>query len=366
MPVRGASRRGARRRGGPGWLGGCLLLGMVAGCASIGPRKLDQDRLDYVRVIAEAGKRQTLFNVVRLRFGEPPSFLALDQVVSGYTLQATGEAGVDFYRSATENNLLGVRGAVAFTDRPTFTLTPVTGRRFVDSYLRPLPPADLLALMQGGVPVDMLLRLFAQSVGSARNTDPLDASGRAGSPGFDALVESLRLLQAGGALRLRFEDRPGGGRRVFVLIDAGEDAALAATAAQVRRWLAVDPRARELEVVYGSRQVRPSRTEIPIMTRSMLAALGAVAAEIELPEEDMRSGRAARREMGGAVPLIAIRSGPAAPAGSYAAVAVKGRWYWLEDTDYRSKLAFTLLEIMKSVAEGAGGAAVPVLTIPAG
>ncbi|MGE0420349.1 MAG: hypothetical protein AB7O80_26375, partial [Acetobacteraceae bacterium] len=89
---------------------GCLLFVNLTACTSIGPQRLDQDRLDYVRVISDAGKRQTLFNIVRLRFGEPPTFLALDQVVSGYTLQTTGEASVDFYRSATENNFLGVRG----------------------------------------------------------------------------------------------------------------------------------------------------------------------------------------------------------------------------------------------------------------
>lgn len=347
---------------------GCLLFVNLTACTSIGPQRLDQDRLDYVRVISDAGKRQTLFNIVRLRFGEPPTFLALDQVVSGYTLQTTGEASVDFYRSATENNFLGVRGAVDFTDRPTFTLTPITGERFVESYLRPLPPVDLLSLMQGGVPVDSLLRLFAQSIGSVRNANPLDLTGRSSSSDFLELVADLRRLQAGGALRLRFEDRPGGPRRVFLLIDPSDAPDLAGTAHRARQLLAVDPSARELEVVYGTRRVRPSRLEIPILTRSMLAALGSVASEIELPDEDVRNGRAApqRTNLAKAPPLITIHSGPAAPPSNYSAVLVDGRWYWLEDTDYRSKLAFTLLEIMKSVAESTRGVAVPMLTIPAG
>ena len=45
-----------------------------------------------------------------------------------------------------------------YTNRPTFTFTPVTGDRFAQSYLRPLAPAELLSLAQSGAPVDLLFR----------------------------------------------------------------------------------------------------------------------------------------------------------------------------------------------------------------
>ena len=61
-----------------------------------------------------------------------------------------------------------------------------------------------------------------------------------------------------------------------------------------------------------------------------------------------------------------IRSAAARPARSYAAVLVGETWYWVEDTDYPSKLAFTILELLKSIAEGTRGSAPPVLTIPTG
>ena len=72
------------------------------------------------------------------------------------------------------------------------------------------------------------------------------------------------------------------------------------------------------------------------------------------------------REPGNPRPSIVVRSAPSQPARSYATVLVGDTWYWVEDTDYPSKLAFTILELLKSIAEGTRGSAPPVLTIPTG
>jgi hypothetical protein len=123
-----------------------------------------------------------------------------------------------------------------------------------------------------------------------------------------------------------------------------------------------------VEVVYGVPQGQARAREIPVLTRSLLHVLNAIAAEIELPDEDIRARRAppTLREPGNPRPSIIIRSAAAQPAASYAAVLVGGTWYWVDDQDYASKLAFTILELLKSIAEGARGSAPPVLTIPTG
>src|SRR6476620_978779 len=154
-----------RRRTLLGGTGRGMLAALVPGCTSIGPTRLDRDQLDYARVMAEAGKRQTLFNLVRMRYGEPPAFLAIRQVVSGDTMQGTLQAGVNAYPSANSSTFGALLGTAQYTDRPTFTLNPVTGEQFVEAYLRPFAPADVLPLIQGGIPVDLLFRLIAQSIG---------------------------------------------------------------------------------------------------------------------------------------------------------------------------------------------------------
>jgi hypothetical protein len=344
-----------------------MLAAALPGCTSIGPTRLDRDQLDYARVMAEAGKRQTLFNLVRMRYGEPPAFLAISQVVSGYTMQGTLQAGVNAYPSATSSTFGTVLGTAQYTDRPTFTLNPVTGEQFVQAYLRPFAPADVLPLIQGGIPVDLLFRLIAQSIGSIQNTHPLGGPSRSGSPEYLELLSWLSKLQEGGALRVRVR-REKDHSRVFLGLDTRRAPGLRGLAAQVYRLLGVDPTLHEVEVIYGVPKAELRAREIPVLTRSLLNVLYAIAAEIELPDEDVLARRAppTLREPGHARPSIIVRSASAQPASSYATVRVGDTWYWVEDTDYPSKLAFTILELLKSIAEGTSGSAPPVLTIPTG
>jgi len=42
----------------------------MAACANVSPERIATDRMDFGQVIAESWKRQTLLNVVRMRYGD--------------------------------------------------------------------------------------------------------------------------------------------------------------------------------------------------------------------------------------------------------------------------------------------------------
>ena len=69
---------------------------VVVGCTSIGPKTIPRDRSDYIDSVATSWKRQTLLNIVKLRYADAPVFLEVAQIVSGYTIQSTiaAEAGL--------------------------------------------------------------------------------------------------------------------------------------------------------------------------------------------------------------------------------------------------------------------------------
>ena len=69
-----------------------LLLG-VASCASIGPGTVPRDRVDYITAVADSWKEQTLLNVVRMRYGDAPSFVDVSSVISAYAFQGQVAAG---------------------------------------------------------------------------------------------------------------------------------------------------------------------------------------------------------------------------------------------------------------------------------
>jgi hypothetical protein len=287
-------------------------------------------------------------------------------MVAGYTLQGTVQAGLQASFGPVASSTFGTgQGTVQYTDRPTFTFAPLTGERFVEAYLRPLRPADIMPLIQGGVPIDVLLRLVAQAVGRLQNTHPLGGPD-SGSPQFTQVLEDLRVLQKTGVLRVRVK-RDKEEPRLFLYFDIGFAPATEAVAARVCYLLEIDCKS-ELELVYGDHLQQLGRNKIPVLMRSLLGVLAAVAAEIEVPEEDVREGEtiATMREPGSRPPIIVVHAGPTKPTASYVAEQIERAWFWVARTDFSSKMAFTILEILKSVAESPSAIAPPALTIPAG
>ena len=125
-------------------LGLMCVLAAMTGCASIGPGSVPRDRLDYISAVGESWKEQTLLNIVRLRYGDAPSFVDVSSVISGYTFQGQVSAGAAISSDLTAtipSNLVTLGGNASYIDRPTITYTPLSGEKFARSLLQPLPPS---------------------------------------------------------------------------------------------------------------------------------------------------------------------------------------------------------------------------------
>ena len=65
------------------------------------------------------------------------------------------------------------------------------------------------------------------------------------------------------------------------------------------------------------------------------------------------SRRICRRDAGS--PLIRVHSGAERPGDEFVAVSYRGTWYWVADTDLRSKRMFTILVLLFSLVETGDG-----------
>jgi len=299
-------------------------------------------------------------------YGEEPVFLSTSQVISGYNLQGTAQVGVAASPSSSTNSFLTGLGSIEYSDHPTFTFTPVTGEQFAEAYIRPLSPAQLLPLAQGGLPIDIVLRLCVQSIGNLQNSNPLNGPTSVGSPDFYRLVADLRTLQVAGALSLRVH-KSGNNIQMFITVSEENDPSIRPAALEARRLLGIEPGAREAEVIYG--RDSPGRGHIPILTRSVLAMEVQVGAQVEVPEGDVRAGRTVPSlpaSSPGMQPVIVVHSGPDEPSASIVALKYRGWWFWVDDADFKSKVGLSVLELVQSIAESGHTQQAPVITIPVG
>ncbi len=126
----------------------CALICMLAACASIGPGTITRDRFDYAAAITGSWKRQMLFNIVQLRYGEPPIFMDVASIINQYELSSEVQAGALTNGSIAGRDVFNLSGSAIYVDRPTITYNPLTGQDFAKSLLTPLPPRSLFQLVQ--------------------------------------------------------------------------------------------------------------------------------------------------------------------------------------------------------------------------
>ena len=336
----------------------CMVsLIALAGCARVPSGRLVVDRMDYGQVIAESWKRQTLLNVVRMRYADAPVFLDVTSVINSYSLAGNVSAGASANNSQALGDSIQLGAGGSWSNTPTVTYQPLMGDRFTKSLLQPIPPAAVFQLMQGGWPTDLVMRTAVKSVNEVRN----DNFGIGGDPGFRELIDTLSRLQRAGGLGNRLEVRQDGSAVILVLGERG--GAEAQEVRRLRELLRLDEGLTEIEVVYGL--AARSGHEVAMVTRSMLEIILELGLGVDLPAGTSRAlpGRAQAGDAQ-ATPLVRIRSGPTVPSDAFVAVPYKGQSYWIDDTDVASKRTFTFLMILFSLAETGQTPAAPVVTVP--
>jgi len=350
----------------------CLPL---CGCFHLGPDRLEQDEVGYSQSLGDAQNQQTLLNVVRIRYADTPSFLQTTQIISSYQLQQSVTGGLQTFPGASTNagNYLTAGASAQFQQSPTFTLQPIIGEQFADSFIRPLSPMELMPLIESGTPVDVLFRLGVQSVNNLQNAQALGGNGSQGSPLFFLLLNDLRKLQIAGLLdatqRAAGGETPQSakpGQQIYLEIGGTTDPALAATATRVRQLLGLNPGASGAEVVYG--MGTRSGDQISILTRPMLSILSQLAIQVDVPAADIADGETIPSVGNIGIehrPVVIVHSGSQVPHDAFVAIQYHKTWFWISADDFDSKVALSIVQILLALTQttNASGA---IITIPAG
>ncbi len=338
----------------------------LASCHSVGPTTIARDRFDYSTAIGDSWKRQTLLNIVRLRYADPPIFVDVGQVVAGYSLEtAVSVGGIVSSADAVQGNSgsLGAQGR--FTDRPTITYTPLTGNRFIQNIATPITPVAIFEALESGFPAHAMLMIGVSSINGLHNAEfDLDGSSAA-DPRFIEVAQLLHEAQKRGMFGIRVRTEPSGGRTMVVTLRHPRPSdEMRAAALRARELLGLDPDATEFELVGGEFATNPQ--QIAVRGRSLLRVLQLMALFVDVPEEDVAQGRAtAGLPPGTPGPGFHVKVAEDEPEDAFVAVNYRGRYYYVDDRDLRSKRALSFIMVLFSMADRSEEAAKPVLTIPA-
>ena len=344
-------------------LSACLLA--LLGCTGIGPPILSRDRFDYNAAISDSWKEQMLSNLVKIRYGDTPTFLDVTSVISQYVFQGGVDVGfgwADMGKVSSDTQSLGANAH--YVDRPTITYTPLSGQKFAQNLMTPIEPTVILSLVQSGYPVDLVFRLGVQAINGIYNSVGRLMRTKPAEPEFYSLIERLRRIQESQSMGIRVNKEGG----TMVVFSGKMNEAIEADKRWVRKALGLDVNANDFRVVYGA--IAANNREIAILSRSVLEILVDLSSFVEVPGEHVEENRVSAAVPAGTLegasvpPLISIHSSTLRPSDVFVAINYHNQWFWIDDRDFRSKALLSFLYFVTSLTETEPKGGAPIVTVP--
>jgi hypothetical protein len=353
----------ACRRGGTA---GLLLL-LLAGCSVVGPSALRNGRMAYNEAITETNNQQLLMAVVRNRYDETASLLAVASVTANVSVTASTGIELGFGDNDNyEGNIVPFSAGTVYEENPTISYVPVAGAKYAKQLFSPVSVAVLTELTGSLVDPGYVYAALVAGANGLRNPDFLQAS-EAVDPRFERFVGLMTSLTQ--AHRLHWIEGALEGHTHAIVIDR-DGPASSAEADELLTLLGLPvPTDAGSQVVVPVMLALDGRGSggIGLITRSVADLVEILSAAIEVPDEDRRRGVAGPYPPAGlAGRALRVRYSEDRPAGASVAVPYRGGWYFIDETDRATKRFFRLLSALWSVsiAEGTTHAAAPVLTVP--
>lgn len=404
-----------------------LAVIFLAGCSSFGPRSLQQSRLEYNETIKSTTEEQLLLNIVRLRYTDTPSSLAVSAIAAQFErTQSLGltpffaASGADINQSFTA---ILPQALVQQADRPTFSLTPLDDQEFTRKLFTPLPLDGVVYLAKTTWPISTVFRLYLENLNWVPNAQTASGPTPADAPEFSNFrrgVEALQVLQNKGQIVFGVDERvepsgsplPVGSVKASDIIEAAKNGFEYRRDAHGKTWtlikkiqqpvLRVSPEALgspELLLATQVFKLKPGLDKYDISqealspfpvtyptggvdvldleTRSMLQALYFVSHGVDVPSEHLAQGLAQRTLDKSGKPFnwskitsglftVFHQAGSERPAHARVAIPYRGYWFYIDEGDQDTKSTFSLLVELSRLELNTKAGPGPMLTLPVG
>jgi hypothetical protein len=180
-----------------------LMLGVVGGCASFGPKVLERTHGRYNEAVHEVEHEEFLRNLVRVRYNDTPSSLNVASIAAQHELTAQAEARPFFIAPNPSNanvifktftSILPDAG-LSGSNRPTLSLVPGDDGTATRQFFTPISGDMLVFLMQAGWPASSIMRLWAERLNGVPNASTASNPTRNQAPDYARFQRIAEVLQ---------------------------------------------------------------------------------------------------------------------------------------------------------------------------
>jgi hypothetical protein len=368
-----------------------------------------------------AAAEQLLANLVRLRYRDGATFLAVTNISTQFELNTTIDLNGTIVTHGGGDSV-GIGGGVGYSERPTISFSIMGGEKFQKRLLRPVGIASISLVAGSGWRGDRVLRLTAEALNGLPNAPTASGPTPSEAPRYADFLEATRLineLHIAGAVRFEYVMRRQEISAPLPLASiSGSDTVSAVKAgvsfervdddhvqlyaqvqrlvlrvspaagalpevARLRDLLRLDPSRNRYEVVeLGNSDFDPLDPEkrvkmIGVASRSLMAVLYYLSNGVEVPPEDVAAGVVTKTVDANGAPfdwtrvlgkLFAVHSsdGMRRPKGAALAIRHRDHWFYIADDDQTTKSTFLLLGELFTLQAGDVEELKPVLTLPVG
>ncbi|MFT3709751.1 MAG: hypothetical protein QM817_19150 [Archangium sp.] len=391
----------------------------LTACAGIGPGALQRTRVSYNETVKVTSEQEMLLNIVRLRYGDTPSSLAITNIAAQYEF-AGGLGGTPFFAvggpTAPFSTFLP-NANLGGADRPTLSMTPLDDGEFARRLFTPLSLEGVVYLAKTTWPIQTVFRLYLENLNWVPNAQTASGPTPALAPppsAFNEGMAALQTLQQRGDIVFGAEaETETLGPKVTTistsdLLNAAEQG-IDVTSQPDGRWqltrekrhfhMRVNPSALDSAEMQTVRRVfhlkrsehfevtveagepfgmntKDGEDSLDVEPRSMLQALYFVSHGVNVPAEHLARGLARTTRSADGKPfdwapmmagLFNVKSAPDCGSEAHVSVEYGGACFFIDATDHDTRATFALLmELSRLQLSENQGARAPLLTIPVG
>jgi len=333
-----------------------LIIFMSYGCVKYGPNHIKSERSSYNQAIQKTNNEQLILNLVRLKYRDNPLFMEVSNLASQFTIQ--NKIGLAAKLQTEAKGIFMPDSDVYIEERPTISYSPLHGDSFVKGVLTAVSLKTVVLLFHSGWSIERVFKVCLQKLNNLKNAPSASGPTPKIAPNTDQFftaVRFLRAIQIKGGLNLIYRENNGVEELVITISDKYKDTESAIKFAQ-----SINASVGTTSFVFSAPSTN-SKQAMDIVTRSLLGIMFYLSQGVEIPNKDTADGKVTvTKTVNGdnfdwkdiTGDLMIIQHSLNVPDDSEVAIFYRDYWFYINDSDLKSKSTFSLLSQVYSLQAG--------------